>query len=215
MERRITEEYIIDYLRGLLPKREGRLAQMEDYARENYIPIVQPEVAQLLRVLTAAIGARRVLELGCAIGYSALVFAQELPEDGEVVSIERSDTMIEMAKENIQAMNLEHKIKIVKGDVLQVIRTMDESFDLIFMDAAKSHYSEFFPHCLRMLCKGGLLVCDNILYMGMVASEELETKKMRTIVRNMREYLKSISTDERVSTSILPVGDGVAICFKR
>lgn len=130
-------------------------------------------------------------------------------------TIERQEEMLVLARENIKKAGLENIISIIAGDAEEVLRCLDKKYDLIFLDAAKGQYPEFLPDCLRMLKEGGLLVSDNVLYKGMVASDDLVMKRKKTIVNRMRTYLESLCEDPMLDTSILPVGDGVALSYKR
>ncbi len=210
----ICNEYVISYIRNTIRKNEGILAEMEKYAAENYVPIVEPEVARLLCVLCRLAKPLRVLEVGTAIGYSAIMIARSIGPDGRVDTIERSDSMADKALEYIRAAGQEEKIRIIRGEAADVLNFLDKSYDMIFLDAAKGQYNEFFPECRRLLKPGGLLISDNVLYKGMVASEDLVKKKHKTLVYKMREYLETICNSDEFDTSILPVGDGVALSYR-
>lgn len=210
----ISHDYIEEYVRGLLPERKGVIKAMEDYAAEKDVPIIHPEVAQFIRVLIKSHGVKKILEVGTAIGYSASVMAEAAGEGCEIVTIERDDEMFSTAQENIKKMGLEKNIKIIKGDALEVLGEMNGEFDLVFLDAAKGHYDHFLPMCFRMLKKGGLLVSDNVLFRGMVATNELLIRRKITIVKRMRKYLTHISNMPGLETVVLPIGDGVAFSTK-
>lgn len=211
----INFDYINEYIRSTIRKQEGMLAELEAYAAANRVPVIQPEVAALLTVLGRLVRPSRVLEVGTAIGYSSILLAGLLEAGGRLDTIERSELMIEKASENIKRAGLEKIIHIIPGDASEVLGCLDKQYDLIFLDAAKGQYPDFLPECLRMLGKGGLLVSDNVLYKGMVASDELVVRRKKTIVTRMRRYLKSICENGELDTSLLPVGDGVALSYKR
>lgn len=210
----INREYIEDYIRTLLPHKGECLASFEEYALKNNVPIVHPEVAQLLRVLVKMNKPKRILEVGTAIGYSACVMASAMGE-GEIVTIEKNDKMIELAKENISEMNFDEKISVVEGDAEDVLSNLEGMFDFIFLDASKGHYRDFFSKFIDKLNYGGVVVSDNILFKGMVASDELVIRRKKTIVKRMRDYLKYISNEESLETSVIPIGDGLAISYKK
>ena len=214
MEDRIVYPELTEYLRSLLPEHTGLLRELEEYAKEPYVPIIQPEVAQLLKVLFSYIKPRRILEVGTAIGYSAIYFSGIMQEGGEIVTIERNPDMAVKAKENFERAGLTRRITLVQGDAIEVLDTLDGLFDTIFLDAAKGQYSKFLPKCLNLLEEGGILITDNILYRGIVASEELAPRKHITIARNLRKYLYEITHSDRLETTILPIGDGVGISRK-
>lgn len=210
----IAHDYIEDYIRNLIPERSGNIKRMEDYAIENNVPIIHPEVAQFLRVLIKSHGVKRILEVGTAIGYSASVMAEAAGEGCSIVTIERDDKAYETAIENIKSMGFENNIKVIKGDALEELEKINESFDLIFLDAAKGHYDHFLPLCIGNLKINGLLVSDNVLFRGMVASNELLIRRKITIVKRMRKYLEHISNMPELETVVLPIGDGIALSTK-
>ena len=211
----VNLEFINEYIRNTLKQREGLLKELEQFAIEQHVPIIMPEVAQLLVVLGRLIKPVRILEVGTAIGYSSILLAGILAPGGRIDTIERQEEMLLKARENIKKAGLENTISIIAGDAEEVLRCLDKQYDLVFLDAAKGQYPEFLPECLRMLKKGGLLVSDNVLYKGMVASNELVVRRKKTIVNRMRTYLDSLCDDPTLDTSILPVGDGVALSYKR
>lgn len=204
-----------EYIRKTLKPGEGLLLELEQYAAENHVPIIRPETASLLIVLGRLVKPDRILEIGTAIGYSSILLSGILADGGRIDTIERNDVMVIKAHENIKRAGLADTIAVIAGDAAEVLCCLDKKYDMIFMDAAKGQYPEFLPQCLRMLKNGGLLVSDNVLYKGMVASDELVVRRKKTIVNRMRAYLDSICSDPSLDTSILPVGDGVALSYKR
>ena len=211
----VSQDFINDYIRNTLRHSEGLLKDLEQFAEEQHVPIVTPEVAQLLIVLGRLIKPVRILEIGTAIGYSSILLAGILAPGGRIDTIERQEEMLIKARGNIKRAGLENTISIIAGEAEEVLRCLDKQYDMIFLDAAKGQYPEFLPECLRMLKKGGLLVSDNVLYKGMVASDELVVRRKKTIVNRMRTYLDTLCGDPTLDTSILPVGDGVALSYKR
>ena len=214
MEERIVYPELNEYLRSLLPESHGLLKELEEYAKEPYIPIIQREVAQFLKVLFSYTPPKRLLEIGTAIGYSAIYFSGIMAQDGEIVTIERNPDMIAKAKENFKVAGIENRVTLMEGDAAQVLPSLEGEFDLIFLDAAKGQYSKFLPHVLRLLKTGGTLITDNILYRGIVASEDTAPRKHITIARNLRGYLYEITHHEQLETSVIPLGDGVGISRK-
>ena len=211
----ICYDYINDYVRKTIKSSEGILAELEVFAGENHVPIVHPEVARLMIVLGNMIKPMRILEVGTAIGYSAILMSSFLKPGGKIDTIDRYELMIGRAKENIKKAGLEETINIITGDALEVLRCLDKKYDMVFLDAAKGQYPEFLPEALRMLNKGGLLVSDNVLYKGMVANDELIVRRKKTIVKRMRDYLNTICKSDELETSIIPIGDGVALSYKK
>lgn len=210
----ISHDYIENYIRGLIKDNEGYIKYMEDYAIENHVPIIHKEVAQFLRVIIKSHKIKSILEVGTAIGYSASVMIDAAGEDAHVTTIERSDEMEEIALENIKKLGYEKNITLVKGDALEVLDDIDGKYDMIFLDASKGHYDHFLDKCLDKLKDGGLLISDNVLFRGMVPSNDLLIRRKITIVKRMRKYLENISNDKTLETVILPIGDGIALTCK-
>lgn len=211
----INYEYITEYIRATIKPNEGLLAELEEYADLNHVPIIQPEVAALMKVIGKTHRPARILEVGTAIGYSAILFSGFLKADGVIDTIERNDKMIELAKKNIKTAGLQNTINVIAGDAIEVLSCLDKKYDMIFLDAAKGQYSEFLELSKRMLVQGGLLVSDNVLYKGMIATDDLVVRRKKTIVTRMRSFLKTLCQDESFESSIIPIGDGVALSYRK
>lgn len=211
----INYDYITEYIRATIKPNTGLLAQLEQYADENHVPIIQPEVAALLKVLGKLNKPARILEVGTAIGYSSILFSGFLKPGGVIDTIERNEQMIELARKNIKTAGLQDTINVIAGDAMEVLGCLDKQYDMIFLDAAKGQYSEFLEQSKRMLAAGGLLISDNVLYKGMIATDELVVRRKKTIVTRMRSFLKTLCQDESFETSIIPIGDGVALSYKK
>ncbi|MCR4945137.1 MAG: O-methyltransferase [Clostridium sp.] len=211
----ITYDYMEEYIKKLVPEKQGTLKEIEEFARENGVPIVQEETGRFLEFMVNMKKPLRILELGTAIGFSSILMYEAAGTKTEIVTIERDPKMIELAKVNLKRFNLEDKIKIMEGECLEVLEKLNEPFDLIFMDAGKGHYNHFLPHCLRLLNKSGIIIADNVLFRGMVASDELVKRRKITIVKRMRTYLDMVSNDDELITSVIPMGDGIAITKRR
>ena len=211
----ITYDYMEEYIRGLIPESEGRLKDLEVFAKENGVPIAQKETIKFLEFMVSMKKPLRILELGTAIGYSAIIMHDAAGTNPHITTIERSEEMIKYAKENIKSFGYEDKIVIEEGDCLEVLESLEEPYDLIFMDAGKGHYNHFLPHCLRLLKEDGIIVADNVLFRGMVASNDLVKRRKITIVKRMRKYLEIVSKDENLITSVIPMGDGIAVTKRR
>lgn len=209
----ITNEYITEYIRGTIPKKDAMFEKMEAYAYENNVPIVEPEVAQLLSVMIKIAQPKEILEVGTAIGYSALIMASSYGES-KITTIERNESIIEKAKDNIINFGFHDRIKIINGDANDVLPELRSNYDLIFLDAAKGQYIEFFKHSSKLLKKGGIILSDNVLFKGMVASDDLVIRRKKTIVKRLRSYLEYINNIDGYTSSLLPLGDGVAITYK-
>ena len=211
----ITFDYMESYIRELISDRDGILKDIEDFARENGVPIVQKETAKFLEFMVSMKKPLRILELGTAIGFSSILMYEAAGTKPDIITIERDSKMIELAKVNLEKFNLEDKIKIKEGDCLEILEELDDSFDLIFMDAGKGHYNHFLPHCLRLLKDDGIIIADNVLFRGMVATDDLVKRRKITIVKRMRTYLDMVSKDESLITSVIPMGDGIAVTKRR
>lgn len=210
----INKTYIEDYIREIMPKNNGILASMEQYAENNHIPIIHPEVAQLLRVLIKIKKPKRILEVGTAIGYSTIIMVESLEGSGTITTIERRDDMIDLALDNIKKAGFQNQINIIKGEAKEILPNLDEVYDFIFLDAAKGKYMEFFNYCINNLDTDGIIVSDNVLFKGMVANDDLVVRRKKTIVKRMREYLNFICNTKGLVSSVIPIGDGVALTYK-
>ena len=209
----INEEYIEDYIRNILPDNKPYLRDLEIYAENNHVPIVEKEVAQLLKVLLKIHKPKKILEIGTAIGYSALIMA-EATENTGITTIEKMPNMVELAKKNINSTIYKDRITIIEGEAEKILPDLEEKYDFIFLDAAKGQYIQFFNYCMELLEPEGLIVSDNVLFRGMVASDKLVIRRKKTIVKRLRKYLKYINEIEGYISSIIPIGDGVALTYR-
>ncbi|MDY5627959.1 MAG: O-methyltransferase, partial [Clostridia bacterium] len=190
----ISYDYITDYICKTLPESTGLLKEMENFAKAHYVPIIQKETMHFLKFLMSVIKPEKILEIGTAIGYSSLVFSQYLKDGGKIITVELDEDMAKIALENFKkAQN--KSIKLIIGDGGDVLLNTNEKFDVVFLDANKSLYLHSLPDIKRILKKGGVLIADNVLYKGMVASGELETFRKKTLVKNLRDFLYEISND--------------------
>lgn len=208
----INYEYIIRYIRRTLKPSAGYIKELEEFAKVNSVPISQPETIKLIELLIKIGNVKNVLEVGTAIGYSAIRMAESGAE--HIDTIEINPDAAAYAKKSIYHMKLEDKINVIEGDAKKVLADMSGEYDLIFIDAAKAQYNEFFKHCMRMLKRGGILFSDNILYKGMTATDELVKHRKITIVKRLRKYVDMLCEIPELETDILPLGDGVAISVK-
>ncbi|RDY24823.1 O-methyltransferase [Romboutsia maritimum] len=211
----IVNDLVEDYIRSTLKEKNGLLKELEEYAHENNVPIVHKEVSELLKVLLKVQKPKRILEVGCAIGYSSILFATTVGKDVEIITVERNEKMIEKAKENIKLANFENNITILEGDAQELLSEVEGEFDMIFLDAAKGQYKLFYDMVIDKLKVDGLLISDNILYKGMVAHDDFVIRRKKTIVKRMRNYLDYICNCKYLDTSLIPIGDGVALSYKQ
>ena len=186
------------------------LEKIKNKAQEEHIPIIMDDTLEVIEKYLKENKPKKMLEIGTAVGYSAICFTEFLSEDGIIDTIEREHIRVEEAKENIKKMGLEDKIHILEGDAVEILPTLDGKYDAIFIDAAKGKYPFFLKESLRMLSSDGIIFADNILYKGYVLSD-YNKHKQRTAVRNLREYIKETTENENLDTKILEVGDGLAI----
>ncbi|WP_163194026.1 O-methyltransferase [Clostridium thermarum] len=207
----ITYDYMEQYIRGLVPDNAGLLKELEEYAAENKVPIIHKEVANYLQLMINIVKPKRILELGTAIGYSSILMYNSNGSVEHIDTVERDENMIALAGANIDKAGLKGKINVICGDCLEVLEKLEDKYDLIFIDAGKGHYNEFFSHCQRLLNKDGVIIADNVLYKGMVASRELVIRRKITIVKRMKKFIDMITKDDKLITAILPMGDGIAV----
>lgn len=186
------------------------LIKIKEKALEEHIPIIMDDTLEVIDEYLKENKPKRMLEIGTAVGYSAICFTEFLSEDGSIDTIEREHDRVIEAKENIKKAEVEGKINIYEGDAVEILPTLEGKYDAIFIDAAKGKYPFFLKESLRMLADDGIIFADNILYKGYVLSD-YNKHKQRTAVRNLREYIKETTEDERLDTKILEVGDGLAI----
>jgi len=213
MDNLINYSYINEYLNGIIPEETGFIKELEDFAHKNYIPIIFKEVKQFFEFLIPIIRPKKILEIGTAIGYSAMLFARLAPE-AKITSIEISEKMFEMALENIKKCDLSDRISLILDDAANVVPYLKTSYDMIFIDAAKGQYSLYYESAKKLLKKGGILIFDNILFKGLPANSELVSHKHRTIANNLNEFNKKIMQDKDFTSTILPLGDGLIISRK-
>ena len=189
---------------------EDKINLIKQKALEDHIPIIMDDTLTVIGNFLEKNKPKKILEIGTAVGYSAICFSKYLEENGRIDTIERDEERIKEAKINIKEMGLEEKIHIYEGDAVEILPTLNDKYDVVFIDAAKGKYPFFLKEALRMLNKDGIIFADNILYKGYVMSD-YNKHKQRTAVRNLREYIKEVTENENLETEILEVGDGLAI----
>lgn len=189
------------------------IEQIKENALKEHIPIIMDDTLEVVSKILKDVKPRRILEIGTAVGYSAIRFSEYLQENGSIDTIERDKQRIDEAKQNIKELNLEGKINIYEGDALEILPTLTGHYDVVFIDAAKGKYPIFLNEALRMLDYNGIIIADNVLYKGYVMSD-YNKHKQRTAVRGLREFLKILKENENLETKILEVGDGLAISKK-
>lgn len=185
------------------------LEKIKKEAIEEHVPIIMDDTLEKIEEIVGDRKFKRILEIGTAVGYSALCFTKFLDENGEIDTIERNDEMIKKAKENIKLARNDVKINLFEGDAVEILKTLNNRYDMVFIDAAKSKYPIFLEESLRMLTDDGIIFADNILYKGYVMSD-YNKHKQRTAVTHLREFIKMITTNDRIETQIIDVGDGLS-----
>ena len=190
------------------------LENIKQKALEEHIPIIMDDTLEVIDKILKELKPNKILEIGTAVGYSAMCFSEYLQPGGRIDTIERDEERIKEAKINIKNVEVEDKIKIYEGDAIDILPTLNEKYDMIFIDAAKGKYPFFLKESLRMLDDNGIIFADNILYKGYVMSD-YNKHKQRTAVRNLREYIKEVTENPNLQTEILDVGDGLAISKKK
>lgn len=193
--------------------KEDKLIKIKEKALEDHIPIIMDDALIEIEKRMKLVKPIKILEIGTAVGYSAICFSKFLGNGGQIDTIERDEERAEEAKKNIKEMNLEEKINIYIGDAVEILPTLNEKYDMIFIDAAKGKYPFFLKEALRMLNENGMIIADNVLYKGYVMSD-YNKHKQRTAVRNLREFLKELQEDSSLTVEILEVGDGLAVAKK-
>ncbi len=208
----MNEERIAAFIRSLDGPEDELLQTMREEAEASAVPVVRPETEALLSFFTDLVKPERILEVGCAVGYSAVVMAKRMPENGILHTIENYPPRIEKAHENFRRAGLSERITLFEGDASEILKTLTGPYDLIFMDAAKAQYIVWLPEILRLLSLGGVLISDNVLQEGDILESRFAIERRnRTIYKRMREYLLVLKQDPRLSSCVLPLGDGVAL----
>lgn len=211
----IVNERIVTYVNSLDTGNSALLEEIEKEARAAEVPVIRREMQSFLKVLLMLAQPGRILEVGTAVGFSALLMSEYAPEGSRITTIENYAKRIPIARENFRRAGKENQITLVEGDAADVLKEMDGVYDFIFMDAAKGQYIHYLPDILRLLGEGGCLVSDNVMQDGDVTESRFAVERRdRTIHARMREYLWEIKHHPQLVTSILPLGDGVAVSVK-
>ena len=189
---------------------KNELLKIKEKALEEHIPIIMDDTLETIEKYIGNSKINKILEIGTAVGYSAICFTQFLSENGKIDTIEREKDRVEEAKENIKKAEVQEYIQIYEGDAVEILPNLNDKYDMIFIDASKGKYPFFLQQSLRLLNSDGIIFADNILYKGYVMSD-YNKHKQRTAVRNLREYIKEVSENPNLETEILEVGDGLAV----
>ena len=212
----MDQDRITQYIHSLDQGHGAFCDQIAKTARTGRVPIIRKETANFLQAMVAAKQPKRILEVGTAVGYSALLMAQVMPEGTDIITIEKYEPRIPVARRHFEEAGLSDRITLLEGDAGEILKELDGSFDFIFMDAAKGQYIHWLPDILRLLSTGGVLFSDNVLQDGdIIESRFAVERRNRTIHARMREYLYELTHNENLTTAVLPVGDGVTVSVKK
>lgn len=214
----MMDERMLTFIHSFDKEKPAYLRELEQYSLETNVPIIRPQMQSLLRLLITWGKPTRILEVGTAIGFSALLMSEYAPKSCHITTIEKYEKRIPLARENFIKAGRENDITLLEGDAVEILAGLsgEETYDLIFMDAAKGQYIHFLPDILRLLAPNGLLVSDNILQEGeLIESKYAVTRRNRTIHNRMREYLYALTHNDALETMILPIADGVTLSVKK
>lgn len=212
----IIDERLVTYINSLDLGNGEFLDQLEQEALSDYVPIIRKDMQTFLKTFLAIRKPKRILEVGTAVGFSALLMCEYSEPDVHITTIENYEKRIPVARANFARAGREHQITLIEGDAQIVLKDLEGPFDFIFMDAAKGQYIHFLPDILRLLTDGGVLISDNVLQDGdIIQSHYAVERRNRTIHKRMREYLYTLTHHEQLTTSVLPVGDGITLSVKR
>ncbi len=219
-EKMIVEQRYVDYINSLEREMPAYLEELERFALDTDVPIIRKEMQSFLKTLLVMNKPRQILEVGTAIGFSALLMSEYMPDGGHITTIEKYEKRIPLARENFAKNGKEEQITLLEGDAAEILASLadkeEQQFDLIFMDAAKGQYIHFMPDVLRLLKTGGVLLSDNVLQDGdVIESRYAVTRRNRTIHTRMRDYLYELKNNALLQTSIIPLGDGIALSVKK
>jgi predicted O-methyltransferase YrrM len=212
----IIDERFVTYMNSLDPGNTALLDQIEQEALRTDVPVIRKETQACLKLFLAVQKPQRILEVGTAVGFSAILMKTYNPADCRITTIENYEKRIPIARENFRRAGMEESIELVEGDAAQVLERLEGPYDLIFMDAAKGQYLHFLPQVLRLLAENGMLISDNILQDGdIIESRYAVIRRNRTIHRRMRRYLYELTHHDSLVTAVFPVGDGITVSSKK
>ena len=212
----IVDERMVTYIRSLERPENPVIEAIEHEALDSFVPIIRKETQSFLKVMMLMNRPARVLEVGTAVGFSAILMSEYLPEGSHITTIENYEKRIPIARNNFKRAGKEEQITLIEGDALEVMKTLEGPYDFIFMDAAKGQYIHYMPETVRLLSDGGILMSDNVLQDGdIIESRFAVERRNRTIHSRMRDYLYELKHSDVLETSIIPLGDGVALSIKK
>lgn len=211
----IVDERLVTYINSLDRDNTPVLDEIEKEALRDFVPIIRKEMQSFLKLLLAMQKPMRILEVGTAVGFSAVLMAEYAPKGCQIVTIENYEKRIPIAKANFERAGKQEQITLLEGDATEILPQLEGQFDMIFMDAAKGQYINFMPQVLRLLKTGGVLVSDNVLQDGdIIESHYIVERRNRTIYKRMREYLYELTHSDELVTAVMPIGDGITVSTK-
>ncbi len=212
----IIDERMVSFINSFDSGDSEIVEEIEQQALADGVPIIRQEMGSLLKVLVALKKPTKILEVGTAVGYSSILMAENMPENCTITTIEKYDKRIPIARANIKRAGYEDRITLIEGDAIEVMKELDDSYDIIFMDAAKGQYINFLDDVMRLLAPGGMLISDNVLQEGEIIESKFGViRRNRTIHMRMREYIYAITHMDNLVTSIVPIGDGITLSVKK
>ena len=213
----IVNERIVSYIHSLEKTNSEVLEKIEEQAHIDNVPIIRKEMESFLRVMLYIKKPKRILELGTAVGYSAILMSEAIEKDASIITIENYEKRIVQARDNFKKADKEDVITMLEGDAMEIMPGLEgDSFDFVFMDAAKAQYIHFLPEVMRLMKKGAVLITDNVLQEGdIIQSKYVVRRRDRTIHKRMREYLEVVKNHPELETTIVPIGDGITISVKK
>lgn len=212
----IVSERVVSFINSFDTGDSPVCMSIEEEARRDMVPIIRKEMASFLKVILSMKKPLNILEIGTAVGYSAVLMGENTGDDTRITTIENYDVRIPIARHNFVRAGMENKITLIEGDALEVLKTLTGPYDFIFMDAAKAQYITILPDVIRLLDKDGILITDNVLQEGdIIESRYAVTRRNRTIYERMREYLYAVTHSDELTTSIIPIGDGITISIRK
>ena len=213
----IVDERIVTYMHSLEKPNNNVLEEIEQQAHIDGVPIIRKEMESFLRVMLTITKPKRILELGTAVGYSAILMSEAIEKDASIITIENYEKRIVQARDNFKKADKEDVITMLEGDAMEIMPGLEgDSFDFVFMDAAKAQYIHFLSEVMRLMKKGAVLITDNVLQEGdIIQSKYVVRRRDRTIHKRMREYLEVVKNHPELETTIVPIGDGITISVKK
>lgn len=211
----IADERVEEYIRDSLEPFSGLLGEIRSDGINEGVPVIAVETARLLEILVKVRKPTRVLEIGTAVGFTAILMAGGLDVDGMIDTIEIDSCMIEKAHSNFKKSGCSEKINLIAGDAADVLENIDKTYDFIFIDAAKGQYNRYYKLCSEMVNPGGIIFADNVLYRGMVAGGAKINRRQQLLVKRLSEYINTAVNDKRFTTDVLSIGDGVCISYRK